>query len=373
MRTAGRHHVSTAILTMVAAVVLLLSGGCGQPEAASGTPTQQLANGWLFFAVSDFDRAEQHFNQVLTGNAEKAQQIEALYGLASVHQHRKPAPNTPAAIETYERVATLDKGGDFGAWSALSLARIDHLKLYEVKYQAGIDRRVPIILGGVALAFVLAFLLRNKPKYITLVAMALSIFAGVYAARKFGTTAGSKQMIQLPKPEEMELVRRKYQRVIDEFPGRQAADEAAAFYGVSLTEQLRVDDPNQEYLRNGLAYMEKWVAANPKSPYQRLVYGQLAQGYESLKDYRQQLKAMLKAVETCPDKQLVNLSMEYYRIAAVADLRANEPELARTYYQKLLDEYPTDYHIFLCKRALQRLNAAPATQSDAGARGEDRS
>jgi hypothetical protein len=46
----------------------------------------------------------------------------------------------------------------------------------------------------------------------------------------------------------------------------------------------------------------------------------------------------------------------YYRIASVAEKKAGAPEIARKYYKRLIEEYPTDLHLFNCKQALKRLD-----------------
>ena len=48
--------------------------------------------------------------------------------------------------------------------------------------------------------------------------------------------------------------------------------------------------------------------------------------------------------------------MRYWQVATTAEFLAGRLDVARTYYQKLIDEYPLDYRKFGARQALARMD-----------------
>ncbi|MCY3023619.1 MAG: tetratricopeptide repeat protein [Planctomycetota bacterium] len=359
---------------MLAALCLFLPG-CGEDEAIPANVKEAIEAGWTFFAVSEFDRSEAAF----TSAAAKAQPgsreyLLARFGLANAYHHRKPTPKLDDAQGVYEGLAVQDKGGEIGGWSALAVARIGHMKLYDVDRPGSVAQSttgeylfVVIVLVAVALGVGAAYFLKDKYRLAGMVVMVAALIGGIKLAswaRTKATAAGGteKAVANLPQDEELAEARKRYQRVMDEFPKTPAAQEAAVFYGETMIELLTPDKVKQ-----GIEYLRKWLAEHPESTYIGAAYSQIANGYEMLGLPKEQLQAMIKSDDSNTDP-LADHSWWYYRIAGIADSRASEPEIAKKYYKLMLLMYPTDFRVFLCKRALKRLEGG----AKAGALGPSR-
>ena len=302
MRQDGPNVGTIFSLCLLAALLL---SGCNQEETVHKNPQDAIRDGWALISISDFDRAEIAFSQAESSSAPNSRDaLLARYGLANAYQHRRPAARSADALKLYGEISQEDKGGEIGAWSALAIARINHVALYAV------GREVP----------------PGSPT---------------------GTSA-------LPASAELDVVRKQYQNVIDMFPGTLAADEAAICTGNLLIEQI---EPT--HVAAGIKFLREWIALNAKSSYLNNAYRAIAVGCDLLKDYKGQLAALLKASECRVDTD-ADRSSEFYRIAYVADALAGEPDIARRFYQRLVDNYPTNMRVFLCKRALKRLSAPPS-------------
>jgi tetratricopeptide (TPR) repeat protein len=159
--------------------VIFLISGCGHDEEISANPDAAIRSGWLYVSVSEFDRAESIFSKVIAGSTRGSRdELLARFGLANAYQHRKPLPKYQEAEEVYASLINDDKEGEIGGWSALAIARMAHLQLYEV--------------GKL-----------------------------------------------LPTQTDLAPVQKKYQEVMKNFMGSPAADEAAVFFAGCYVEQLR--------------------------------------------------------------------------------------------------------------------------------------
>ncbi len=134
---------------MVGAVLVVVAGACG-PGVTSLSATQEIAEGWARFRVDDFDKAAGHFERAaLHPEGTEVQRAEALYGQASVFNHRRPGADLERAGEVYEEVAERYPETESAAWSLLALARLEHLAQWglegdipavQAAYQRVIDR-----------------------------------------------------------------------------------------------------------------------------------------------------------------------------------------------------------------------------------------
>ncbi|HPY62737.1 MAG TPA: hypothetical protein PLJ22_06290, partial [Kiritimatiellia bacterium] len=50
----------------------------------------------------------------------------------------------------------------------------------------------------------------------------------------------------------------------------------------------------------------------------------------------------------------------YWNLATIAEFEVGDFDLARHYYNKLLEAYPTDIRVYGCKQALARMDALEA-------------
>ena len=134
-----------ALITLSLALIL---GGCG-PQSTTD-PADQIRLGWNRFRVSEFTQAAAAFEKARDGTTpDNPLHVQALYGLASTWNLRRPGDNRALAGQLYEKVVELAPKSDEAAWSLLALARMKHLPpvgqepdLAEVRtaYQDVIDR-----------------------------------------------------------------------------------------------------------------------------------------------------------------------------------------------------------------------------------------
>lgn len=147
-----------------------------------------------------------------------------------------------------------------------------------------------------------------------------------------------------------------YQAVIDRFPGHPAAEEAFLLQqGLRLAEPASDDEP-----REVLATLDEFLVAHTNSPNVSIVWSLIEQAatWLSLPDRR--LEAVVQQWRTAPvdpaaTNAVTDLSFTYWRIATVAEFEAGNFDVAREYYGKLIDEYPTQQRCFLAKQELRRM------------------
>jgi tetratricopeptide (TPR) repeat protein len=296
--------VSRALAMLAAALCLCLTS-CQQPDALPQNAPTAVAEGWNLLSTAEYDRAEELFTHAASlSKDDKRTYLLARFGLANVYQHRKPTPQLAEAEQVFNELVAADANGDLGGWSCLAIARIHHIGLYE-------PSRV---------------------------------------SQATGTAASMK----LPTGTELDTVRADYQRVMDLFPKTMAAEEAAVFYGASFVEQIAPAE-----VQRGIDYLKDWIARNKDSYYAGQACAVMAAGYELLKQWEPMIEALINSEDAhvYPEAEKAGL---YYRIASIAEQLAGKPEIAKKYYRKILDGFPTDFRTFWCRRALKRLGVEVA-------------
>lgn len=289
-----------SLRNLLAAALCLGLASCQQQDALPQNSATAVAEGWNSLSTAEYDRAEELFvHAANSAKDDKRTYLLARFGLANVYQHRKPTPQLAEAEKVFNELVAADAGGDLGGWSCLAIARIHHIGLYE--------------------------------------------------ASRVSQGTGAAAAMKLPSSVELDTVRTDYQRVMDLFPKTMAAEEAAVFYGASFIEQIATED-----VQRGIDFLKDWRARNMKSYYAGQACAVMAAGHELLKQWEPMIDALINSEDAhvYPEAEKAGL---YYRIASIAEQHANKPEVAKTYYRKILDGYPTDFRIFWCRRALRRL------------------
>jgi tetratricopeptide (TPR) repeat protein len=152
--------------------------------------------------------------------------------------------------------------------------------------------------------------------------------------------------------------RRAYQECIDRFPNHPAADEAFIYQQSTLIVSMKPEEVKQ-----ASATLEKFVVQKPNSRFNSPAYHLLSKAYELLKQPDKQLQARVKAIELeerDPENPEPEFANAYWNIATIAEFDAGDFDTARKYYQRLIDEYPTDIHKFGAKLALRRMDELEA-------------
>lgn len=153
---------------------------------------------------------------------------------------------------------------------------------------------------------------------------------------------------------DLDQAEKDYERVVRSFPKSLAGQEALIRQQSILIQSL---DPKRT--RAAIARLLAFIKEQPDSAYLSQAYTLLAQGYETLDEPDAQLDARLKELETLevePTNPLASDRSGYYwQIAVTAEFQAGRFDVARVYYQKLIEEYPLDFRKFGAKQALVRM------------------
>jgi tetratricopeptide (TPR) repeat protein len=140
-------------VTMAAALLMFfsLAGSSGICRAEAGTSEPDgLTRGWDFYRSKDFDFSVKEFEKVLADSGANTETgLQAIFGLATNFNLRRPGEDPAKAVKLYEQVLALAPRHDLAAWSLLALARMKHLvpvgeepdfRAVRAAYQTVIDR-----------------------------------------------------------------------------------------------------------------------------------------------------------------------------------------------------------------------------------------
>ena len=169
-------------------------------------------------------------------------------------------------------------------------------------------------------------------------------------------------------PIDRTALREKYQKVLTGYPGTPAAEEAFAFRQSLFLQTLTTEDA-----RTSLAEMTAYLKDHPDTRCQSALYGLISQANRTLHDNPAALAASIKALETKevdPSNPNMNNIVEYYSIGLTAEYDVGDFATARVYFNKFLDEYPTDQRAFNVRRELERMKMIEAAHGDTTVAGE---
>jgi tetratricopeptide (TPR) repeat protein len=108
-------------------LIALVAALSGWVRAADPAGTA-LAAGWENYRLSEFERAVRFFEEALQqAPADSDTRLQALYGLGTVWNLRRPNEDRKKAEAYFQQVMAAAPRGDVGAWTALALARMKHL------------------------------------------------------------------------------------------------------------------------------------------------------------------------------------------------------------------------------------------------------
>ena len=110
-----------------ASACALWLAACAAPQTTAD-PHDLIKSGWNEFTLSEFDRAVARFEEALAKTPETDDlHLQALYGLASTWNLRRPGEDVEKARELYEQIIRLAPRSETAIWSRLALARLKHL------------------------------------------------------------------------------------------------------------------------------------------------------------------------------------------------------------------------------------------------------
>lgn len=118
--------IKSALVTTLL-VALIISSGCAR-KLEGDTSSDPIGAAWKDFRLGEFKRAIATFELVLQNTAETDHDhLQALYGLATTWNLRRPDEDPDLAREYYEKILEIAPDHDLAAWSMLALARMKHL------------------------------------------------------------------------------------------------------------------------------------------------------------------------------------------------------------------------------------------------------
>lgn len=164
--------------------------------------------------------------------------------------------------------------------------------------------------------------------------------------------ARMKHLVPVGQEPDYAEVRRAYEEVMDRYPGHLAAEEAFLYWAATYLATLRPDDTER-----ALARLQEFVR-DRSHKFIGPAYSLMAVGYQNLGCGEERLRAELASLETTevdPANPFTEFAWQYWNIATIAEFEVGDLETARTYYQKLIEEYPTDIRVYACRRALERI------------------
>lgn len=105
-------------------VLAIFISGCAQ-QPVPREPQAQIDGGWEAYRLGDYAHAAQLFEAAEKSAGET--HLQALYGLGSVWNLRRPGEDPAKAAEIYRKLIGEAPKHDLAAWSLLAIARMKHL------------------------------------------------------------------------------------------------------------------------------------------------------------------------------------------------------------------------------------------------------
>lgn len=166
--------------------------------------------------------------------------------------------------------------------------------------------------------------------------------------------ARMKHLVAVGEEPDYPAVRSAYEELIRKYPDHLVGREAFIYLMA-----IKVSTFATNELRSALADLEQFVSQTNDRTFFQPAYSLMAVSYTSLGRQRERLDAeiaSLNATEVDPTNPFNEFSWQYWNLATIAEFELGDFALARTYYQKLLDEYPRDRRVYAVKVALRRMD-----------------
>jgi tetratricopeptide (TPR) repeat protein len=275
---------------LVCALLVFVFQACGKEQ--TGTPDEQIQEGWKRYRLSEFSEALDIFESVEASQSRGSEAyLQSLFGQASCWNHRRDGRDTAKALSLYEEVIAQAPSNPLAAWCALDIVRAKHL--------APADQE------------------RDYAKL----------------AEEYG-------------------------EVYKKYPATLAGEEAFV-YQIRLTLPTASADETQAKLQE----IEAFLKQHPNTPFRSPLYTLMAEGCHRLNEEEKRLDYLIKAIEARevdPRTPFFELSTAYWNIAYAAEFEAGNFEIAREYYQRLINEFPRESRVFASRKALARMDAVEA-------------
>ena len=196
-------------------------------------------------------------------------------------------------------------------------------------------------------------------------ALATQLYQEILAAAPEGSMAPwtelalARQLHLVPVGQDPDYaaVNAAYQHIMEKYPGHLAAKEAF-LYLQSI--QLAKLEPKTS--REAEKKLVEFIG-NGKLEFVSPAWSLLTVAYVTLKEQEKRLQAEQKSLELTevdPSDPYIEFGGRYWNIATIAEFEVGDFDLARKYYNLLLEKYPTDRLGYGCKQALKRMDELEA-------------
>lgn len=170
--------------------------------------------------------------------------------------------------------------------------------------------------------------------------------------------ARMQHVVAVGEEPDYEAVRAAYRTVIQRFPNHLAGHEAFIYLQSTLVQTVQPGPTRQAEIA-----LRDFIQTHPRSGFISAAWSLLASCYETLGRPEEQLAAEMHALESMefdPTNPLHENSVIYWRIATIAEFEAGDFATARTFYRRLVAEYPQDIRVYACEEALRRMDRTEA-------------
>jgi len=240
---------------LVAAVLGAALIGCDRGGPA-GEPREKVLEGWTNYRMGEFSLAIRDFETVEKDpGANPEVRLQALYGLATTWNLRRPDEDVKKATPYYKQVINLAPQSDWAAWSLLALARMKHLvpvgtepdvpKLYQA-YQGVIDKFPKHTAGEEALVFQQSLLVSTfKPEDAQKALAILDKFVtthpqSYFLSSAYGLMSYCHDTLGEPEKKLHDLIRQLETQKVD--PTNPFFENAGAYWAIATVAEFEAGD-----------------------------------------------------------------------------------------------------------------------------------
>ena len=169
--------------------------------------------------------------------------------------------------------------------------------------------------------------------------------------------ARQQHLVPVGQDPDYEAVNAAYRHIMEKFPGHLAAKEA--FLYLQSIQLAKLEPKSTREAEKKLLEFARREQKEFVSP----AWSLLAVAYNTLNEQEQRLQAEKTSFDTTevdPSDPYIEFAWAYWNLATIAEFEVGDFDLARTYYNLLLEKYPTDIRVYGCKQALERMDALEA-------------
>lgn len=163
-----------------------------------------------------------------------------------------------------------------------------------------------------------------------------------------------QHVVPVGQDPDYDKVRQGYRDIITRYPGHLAAKESTIYLNATLVATL-----DEALTREAVSNLNVFIASGSKE-FLGPAYSLLAVSYTTLRQPELRLQSEIKSfenVEIDPANPFNEFAWAYWNIATIAEFEVGDFDLARRYYQQLIQEYPVDIRTYPAQQALARMDA----------------